>query len=62
MSTIVVVRLLFTSAGIVMMGTTLWMFGMNVSLTSEVMSLRISRCMGNSGIYVDFPTPFTNKC
>jgi hypothetical protein len=38
-STIVVVRLVFMSGGIVITGTIVWMFEMNVSFTNEVMSL-----------------------
>lgn len=56
-STIVVVRLVLMSGGIVITGTIVWMFEMNVSFTKEVMSLQRQLCHVLTWTYVDLPTP-----
>lgn len=56
-STMVVVRLVFISGGIVITGTIVWMFEMKVSFTKEVMSLQRQTCPKRYGKYVDLPTP-----
>ena len=55
-STMVVVRLLSIPGGMVIIGTIVWMFEMNVSFTNEVISSEVSQ-MNERGRYVDFPTP-----
>jgi hypothetical protein len=42
-STMVVVRLLSIPGGMVIIGTTVWIFEMNVSFTNEVISLEIRK-------------------
>ena len=54
----VVVRFVLMSGGIVITGTIVCMFEMNVSLTSEVMSLRIQLQGDMQRKYVDLPTPW----
>ena len=42
-STMVVVRLMSIPGGMVIIGTMVWMFEMNVSFTNEVMSLKVRK-------------------
>lgn len=58
MSTIVVVRLLSIPGGMVITGTIVWIFEMNVSFTNEVISLKSVNDRTNvRRWYVDLPTP-----
>jgi len=57
-STIVVVRFVSAFGGIVIVGTIVWMLGINESLTSAIISLDMLAWMELlMGEYVDLPTP-----
>ena len=57
-STIVVVRFVSPFGGIVIVGTMVWMLGINESLTSAMISLyMLTWMLLLVGEYVDLPTP-----
>jgi len=57
-STIVVVRFVSPFGGIVIVGTIVWMLGINESLTSAMISLyMLTWMLLLVGEYVDLPTP-----